>query len=338
MKISSGVIEEYFPNKGFGFISNYFQKEFDENIFFHINVIKKTQPKMLKHFDNNTPYGLHLWYLYEEETKGKAVKAVLTSFEIHKNHSPEIHNLTNMVEGIWNDKELFFIDDDDWLRRYVCQSDFDTWLYQASEGLIGIERTDKLKQQREASIIQEREKKREYIDAQRSIESHNRSMLEVTTYHTLQIDESRTSISMDEFSQLAEEVHNLDLTYECLVYDVTIYKIIANVSFNVMLPLRKTNKVELEQMLAVDSVIHVSWQNYQRLITSSSNRYNSMVNLFNVLQYKFGGPPIKIKNPLDPKKDMPSTRQLNLMYETDKNSIEHKECIALLDYYEKNKN
>ena len=61
-------------------------------------------------------------------------------------------------------------------------------------------------------------------------------------------------------------------------------------------------------------------------------------NLFNALQYKFGKPLIKIKNPLNPKKDMPSSRQLHLMSESDKNSMDYKEFIALTDYYEKNKN
>lgn len=335
MKIGSGIVEDYNSQKGFGFVSNFLHKSFDQNIFLHISVIKNTQPRLLSYFENNAPYGLHLWYLYKEEEKGKAIKSILTSSIIHKQHDSEVHNLINIIEDIWSDKELFFIDDDDNLQRYVCQVDFDTWLYQASQDLIGLEKTDKLKQKREASIMQEKEKKKQHFtDVQDSIENHNYSISNVTD---MQMDEPRTSVSMDEFSQLVEDVYNLDLTYECLVYDVTIYKQMANLSFNVMLPLRKTNKVKIEQMLAVDSVIHVSWQDYQVLITSSHDRYNSMVNLFNVLQYKFERPLIRIKNPLDPMKDMPSARQLKLMYETDKNSTDYKEFIDLLDYYDKNK-
>jgi hypothetical protein len=52
----------------------------------------------------------------------------------------------------------------------------------------------------------------------------------------------------------------------------------------------------------------------------------------------FGMPTIKIKNPLDPKKDMYSSRQLNQMYESDESSKEHKEFKALIEYYRKNKN
>ena len=152
------------------------------------------------------------------------------------------------------------------------------------------------------------------------------------------VNDTRTFISMDVLTQIHEELYNLDLIYEMLVYDPSIYKQMANISFNVLLPLRETNSIDIEEMLPVDSVIGVSWHHYQRLITSSTNRYNSMVNLFNVLQYSFGKPAIKIKNPLDPKKDMYSSRQLDLMYESDESSKEHKECIALIEFYNKNKN
>jgi hypothetical protein len=152
-----------------------------------------------------------------------------------------------------------------------------------------------------------------------------------------EIDSPKISINIDELEQLVEEVYKLDLIYQILVYDATVYKQMANVSFNVMLPLRKTNKIENEHMLEVASVINISWKEYQRLIVPGGNRYCSMVNLFNVLQYKFKRPLIKLKNPLDEKKDMPSSRQLHLMYEADKNSIDYKECKSLIDYYEKNK-
>jgi hypothetical protein len=171
------------------------------------------------------------------------------------------------------------------------------------------------------------------FDAQDSIENHSRSILNEST---MRIDRPNISISLDEFRRLTEEVHNLDLFYECLVYDVTIYKQMIK-SFNVILPLRETNKVKIEQILVMDSVTNVSWEDYQRLLPCSNNRFGSMVNLFNVLQYKFGGPPIKIKNPLDPKKDMPSARQFDLMYDADKNSKDHEECLALMDYYTENK-
>ena len=123
-----------------------------------------------------------------------------------------------------------------------------------------------------SGIIEDYDSNRGGTYAQDSIENHNESMLNVTTIIT---DERRVSVSMDEFNQLMEEVHNLDLTYSCLVYDVAIYKQMATVSFNVMLPLRKTNKVE-EAMLAVDSVIRVKWEDYQRLITYGDTRYASM--------------------------------------------------------------
>ena len=333
MKIGSGVIEDYNSHKGFGFVSNYLHKSFDQNIFFHISVIKKTQPQLLRCFDNNTFDGLYLWYLYEEEEKGETVKSILTSSEIHKQHGSEVHNLIKILEDIWGDKELFFIDDG-WLRGHVHQEEFDAWLYLASEDLIGLERTDELKEKRETLIIQEREQnKQNYFDAQDSIENHSQSMLNVTTMET---GEQRLSISMDEFSRLYNAVHSLDLTYQWLIYDNTIYKQMAGVRFNVMLPLRKTNKIKIEQALAVDSVINVSWEDYQRLNTSY-DRYNSMVNLFNVLQYKFGRPLIKIKNPLNSKRDMPSKQQLELMFEADKNSMDYKECMALLDNFKKYK-
>ncbi len=152
-----------------------------------------------------------------------------------------------------------------------------------------------------------------------------------------EIDNQKVSINMDELERLVEEVYKLDLIYQILVYDVTVYKQMANVSFNVMIPLRKTNKTENEHILEVDSVININWKEYQRLIIPGGNRYCSMVNFFNVLLYKFKRPLLKLKNPLNEKKDMPSSRQLDLMYEADKNSLNYKECELLIDYYEKNK-
>ena len=151
------------------------------------------------------------------------------------------------------------------------------------------------------------------------------------------INNQKISIDMNEFEQLVKEVYNLDLIYQLLVYDATIYKQMANVSFDVILPLRKTNKIKNEQMLEIDSVINISWEKYHRLIVPGGNRYCSMVNLFNVLQYKFKRPLIKLKSPLNKDKDMPSSRQLNLMNDADKDSIDYKECQSLIDYYQKNK-
>lgn len=155
--------------------------------------------------------------------------------------------------------------------------------------------------------------------------------------HDEEIDNLKTSISMEDLQHLIEEGENLNLTYQLLVYDVVVYKKIANISFNVMLPLRKTNKIKSEHMIEIGSVTNISWAEYQRLIIPGGNRYCCMVNLFNILQYKFNRPPIKLKSPLDEKKDMPSSRELNLMYEADKNSTDYKECMALLNYYQENK-
>ena len=152
-----------------------------------------------------------------------------------------------------------------------------------------------------------------------------------------EIDSPKISIYLDELEQLIEEVYNLDLIYQLLVYDDSVYKQMANVSFNVMLPLRKTNKIRNEHMLKIGSVIDIGWANYQRLIVPGGNRYCRMINLFNILQYKFNRPLIKLKNPLDEKKDMPSSRELNLMYKADKNSTDYKVCMALRNYYKENK-
>lgn len=150
-------------------------------------------------------------------------------------------------------------------------------------------------------------------------------------------NESKTIISMDEFIELVDELYNQDLFYSTLPYDVEVYKKIVNVNFDVMVPLRKTNTSSIEEMLHINSVAAVQWPDYQRLITSETDRYNSMLNLFNALRYKLGHALIKIKNPLDPEKDMYSSRQLLLMSECDSNSKEQKELSALIDYYETNK-
>jgi hypothetical protein len=152
-----------------------------------------------------------------------------------------------------------------------------------------------------------------------------------------EIENKKISLNIDELEQLIEEVYNQDLIYQILVYDVEIYKQMANISFNVMLPLRKTNKIRNEQMLAIGSVVKIGWHKCQRLIVPGGNHYSCMVNLFNILQYKFERPLIKLKNPLNEKREMPSSRQLNLMYEADENSIEYKEGESLLNYYKKNK-
>ena len=145
-------------------------------------------------------------------------------------------------------------------------------------------------------------------------------------------------IEMDELHQLISEIYELNLTYALIVYDVEVYKQIANISFNVILPLRKTNKINTEHMIKVTSVIGVGWKEYKRLSVPGNNKYSCMVNLFNILQYKFNRPLIKIKHPLKKNIYMPSSKQIDLMSETDKDSAEYKECMILLEYYEKNHN
>jgi hypothetical protein len=172
------------------------------------------------------------------------------------------------------------------------------------------------------------------------IEYDNDYRIRADDYSSI-VNDSRKSISMAEFTQLYDELYKLDLIYDLLTYDKSIYKKMADVSFNVLVPLSETKRDRKygrkAEMLLVNSVVTVEWHQYQLLHTSQANRYNSMVNLFNVLLHRTGLATIKIKNPLDPKKFMPSSPQLDLMYVSDKSSKEHKECIALLEYYKKNK-
>ncbi len=161
-------------------------------------------------------------------------------------------------------------------------------------------------------------------------------------YKKPKFDEGGISITMDELNQLYDEVYELDLLYSFLLYDVAIYKKMAKVSFNVFIPLRKTNKIDTEGSLKVGSVIHVSWHDYQRIITSQHDRYTSMVNLFNILQYKFDSPTIKIKNPINLKEDMPSLRKVDLIFKEEsiknKNFEAYDDLMKVFRYVKNNKN
>lgn len=146
IEIDFGRVSWYDEDKGFGFVSNAIQSQFDDDIFFHIKTIKMSHPDIAKQLDDggfiddsdcdrtkNSPDAICFWYRVEKTNKGLQVKSVINIGDLNDD---EIISVRKKIEKNWQD-----------------QKNISNCLTHVTEDLLGVDRTNQLK-----NIRKDREK------------------------------------------------------------------------------------------------------------------------------------------------------------------------------------
>lgn len=149
-KIDFGRVGRYVEDKGFGFVSQSFHSQYEDDVFFHIKTIKRSHPEIAKRLDNggyiedsgddnvkSFSNAVCFWYKVNKTSKGMQVKSVIDINDLSDN---EVKTLCEKIEGIWKD-----------------QKNISNSLIHASEDLLGVDRTNELKNKKKDHEIEEQE-------------------------------------------------------------------------------------------------------------------------------------------------------------------------------------
>jgi len=193
MEIDFGIVKKYFTDRGFGFVGHTFLNPHSNEVFFHIKNIKRSDLDLARRIDNEElSEAIYFWYETEISKKGEQVCAVLNSEIIHKKYSDDLPAFIEKIESIWRDIGL----------------QEPEWLDQISIDLIGVDRTSKLKIERDGLELkrnEENEKKRREAEAIQKIEDakYERARRE---------KRAQQEIEDNEFEQLIAEMTPLGFT------------------------------------------------------------------------------------------------------------------------------
>jgi len=105
-KLDFGIVNT-FTDKGFGFVSHTFCKHSSENVFFHINTIKKVSPKLADNLKNtNFIKSIYFWYEFESTEKGEKVVNIFESPNIPAKYKDDLPVFIQKIKEIW--KNMIF--------------------------------------------------------------------------------------------------------------------------------------------------------------------------------------------------------------------------------------
>lgn len=113
MQLKFGVVENYYFDKGLGYIKNPFDKVNSDKVFFNISTIKKTDMNMFEKLHQNKQEELiTLWYAQTETAKGIEAETIINNEELKFLLENKIvaSLLKNKYEPLlistWNNSEL----------------------------------------------------------------------------------------------------------------------------------------------------------------------------------------------------------------------------------------
>jgi hypothetical protein len=198
MKIDFGMVNEYFTDKGFGFVGHTF---FDThpNKLFHIKTIKRTDPELARRLDNeDSTETVYFWYEFEESNKGGQVVAVLNLKSINQQYKADLRILIEETEYMWRD----------------LNSKIPDRLNQISVDLMGVERANELSSVRAGLELRrenEKENKRRGLELRRENEKENKRR-EAETLRKKEDERIQQEIEDEEFKQLIAEMTPLGFT------------------------------------------------------------------------------------------------------------------------------
>lgn len=149
MNIYLGVVNKYFPQKGFGFVTHPLDSITRKDVFFHISKIQKSHKNIAnKLLSYELGDNIYFWYEAENTHKGEQVKSILQTDSIGELLKSNPSSFTQKLEFIWQD----------------IGTSQPIWLEDVTLDLVGINGLNKLKLEREflkeAKELQRKERER----------------------------------------------------------------------------------------------------------------------------------------------------------------------------------
>ena len=145
MYLYFGIVKNYLPEKGFGFIRHPLSLGPDYDVFFHITNAEKFDNQL--HFDflsYKSGDDICFWYISETTHKGEQLKKILSPDEVFDLQQENSNEFIEKIQGIWKsiEKPLPF------------------WLSKVTIGLLGSNGDAKFRSERE-ELIRKRNKELE---------------------------------------------------------------------------------------------------------------------------------------------------------------------------------
>lgn len=141
MALEFGFIQEYNTERGFGYLSRTFQvsRHSTQRVYFHIKKVKGEYPDLAKELDNGLYQNVSFWYETEKINKGEQVCKLWLDAKDLPNQ--QRNWFTAEIEKLWSD-----------LNFPILSS-----LNQVTLALVGQDLRDKLNQEREQIVREQRE-------------------------------------------------------------------------------------------------------------------------------------------------------------------------------------
>lgn len=195
--VDYGVVNRYFPDKGFGFVRGLLLGNNSE-IFFHIKTIKKTDPQLAESLSRDL-FGekLHFWFDTETTSKGIQICTVFSPRQIRQGAASDTSHLIDRIESYWRNlgrQKPSLLDD-------------------VTSDLLGQDRTNELNLERrhlESEEQKKRELERKELEAKTEIERERRQRQHDAERAQEQLEE-------DEFQNLVAEMMKFGFTHSSQV-------------------------------------------------------------------------------------------------------------------------
>lgn len=191
MTVDFGIVKNYLPDKGFGFVSRTFLEGHQTEVFFHIRTIKKCSFDLAEKLNNSDSIDtICFWYETEDTAKGEQVRNVVNSQIIQSTEFDNLSTVLNKVEEFWNDVDF----------------SIPSWLRQATVDLVGDEQAQEIYLERIAFEKEYNENKQKEQEALRKIEEEKyRKIIEKRKI--------QEEVEKNEFEQLVAEMKTLRFTH-----------------------------------------------------------------------------------------------------------------------------
>lgn len=215
MNVHFGVVQKYFPQKGFGFVKHPLNPRTRKEVFFHISNVPKSLKGIVEKLSSYEPGDdIYFWYEAENTRKGEQVKRILRTEGIGELLKSNLHNFTHELEFIWQDIET--------LQPF--------WLCDVTLDLIGIDGLNKLKLERESLEKDNKDKKdkkeaeelqQKERDRLKKIElekiENERRRIEEEKKKQLELQKRQQKIEEEEFELLVAEMEQKNFTMSAQV-------------------------------------------------------------------------------------------------------------------------
>ena len=142
MRIDFGSVKKYFTERGFGFVGRTFLSARQDEVFFHIRNLKRSNPDLALKLSNEESVGdIYFWYGVEQTSKGEQVSIILNKNEIKEIEIDNFNQIIIRIETIWNN----------------ISSEIPDWLNEVTFDLLGHDKLNHLCTERLRSENQKKE-------------------------------------------------------------------------------------------------------------------------------------------------------------------------------------